>query len=146
MDRDRARALAEDWSAGHAEGEVPAPDAVQGVARALAERVPDPEAAAAVPGGDGRPLVVALAGRALWQVWTVGAAAGTPDAVRCRRTPLEPATTSVEVSERLGAESPLRHWWFSVGEEPLLLRTAGDDDAERFARALAAALGWPDTS
>lgn len=142
MNRERAAALGTAWARRHAEEQQPSPAAIEGVERTLAERVPEPEAAAAVPGSDGRPLVAVLVQGALWQVWAVGAGAGTPDAVRCRRTPLEPASTTVEVSERLG-EQGLRHWWFEVGEEPLVFRTLGEDDAERFARALAAALGWP---
>ena len=144
MDRDRAAGLAGTWAQRHAEGEEPSPLVVEGVERALAERVPEPaQAAAAVPGADGKPLVAVLAAHALWTIWTVGAA-GTPDAVRCRRVPLDPATTSVEVSERLEGEQRVRHWWFEVGEDPLVFRTVGDDDAaEHFARALATALGWP---
>ena len=144
MDRERAAGLAGAWADCHPEGEEPTPPAIAGVERALAERVPEPSKAAAVPGADGKPLVAVLAEGALWTLWTVGAA-GTPDAVRCRRVPLEPAGTTVEVSERLQGAEPVRHWWFEVGEDPLVFRTVGEDDAERFARALALALGWPAT-
>ncbi|HYM58262.1 MAG TPA: hypothetical protein VES79_09890 [Solirubrobacteraceae bacterium] len=41
-------------------------------------------------------------------------------------------------------ERAVRHWWFEVDEDPLVFRTVGEDDAERFARAPAAALGWRD--
>jgi hypothetical protein len=37
----------------------------------------------------------------------------------------------------------VRHWWFEIDEDPLVFRTTGDDEPERFARALAGALGWP---
>jgi hypothetical protein len=57
--------------------------------------------------------------------------------------PLAPATTAVELSERRDPGAVVRHWWFEIDEEPLVFRTGGDDEPERFARALAGALGWP---
>jgi hypothetical protein len=141
VDVERAGALREAWFSAHHEGEAPPPDAGHAVERALVARVPDPDAAAVVPGDDGRPLVAVLAGRALFLVWAVGATAAVPDAVRCRRIPLAPETV-IEVSERVDDERAVRHWWFELDEDPLVFRTIGEDDAERFARALAAALGW----
>jgi hypothetical protein len=37
----------------------------------------------------------------------------------------------------------VRHWSFEIDAEPLVFRTSGADEPERFARALASALGWP---
>jgi hypothetical protein len=68
---------------------------------------------------------------------------GVPEAARCRRVPLDPDATAVELSERRDAGALVRHWWFEVDEQPLVFRTTGEDDAERFARALSGALGWP---
>ena len=65
------------------------------------------------------------------------------DAARCRRIPLDPATMAVELSERPDPGAVVRHWWFEVDEQPLVFRTDGEDEPERFARALAGALGWP---
>ena len=65
------------------------------------------------------------------------------EAARCRRVPLEPGSTAVELSERRDPGAVVRHWWFEVEEEPLVFRTTGEDEPERFARALAGALGWP---
>ncbi len=50
--------------------------------------------------------------------------------------------TAVELSERRDPGAVVRHWWFEVEEEPLVFRTTGEDEPERFARALAGALGW----
>ena len=66
------------------------------------------------------------------------ATASAPEAARCRRVPLDPGATAVELSAR----RDVRHWSFEIDEEPLVFRTTGDDEPERFARALAAALGW----
>jgi hypothetical protein len=144
MDRQRAAELAEAWRARHPAGEEPAPDAEAAVVRTLGERVPEPEAAAAVTEADGRPRVAALADGALYLVWAVRGSAGVRDAARCRRVPLAPGRTVVEVSERLDGELPVRHWWFELEAEPLVFRTVGDDEPERLARAIARALGWPD--
>jgi hypothetical protein len=144
MEAERATGLAEAWVARHPAGEEPAPDAVAALEAALGARVPAPEAAAAVTDADGRPRVAALAGGALYLVWAVRGSAGIRDAARCRRIPLDPARTTVEVSERLDGDRPVRHWWFELEDDPFVFRTVGDDDAERLARAMARAVGWPD--
>ena len=142
MEPDRAAALTRAWTALHVTVEPPSPDATRAVTEALA-LVPDPRAAAAVSGPDGRPRIAALAGDALYVVWAVAGSASVREAARCRRLPLRPESTAVEVSQRQDPGAVVRHWWFEVDEEPLVFRTTGEDDAERFARALAQALGWP---
>ena len=142
MDADRAARLTDDWVKRHLTVQPPTPAAVESVRDALA-LVPEPDAAAAVTGSDEHPRIAALAGAALYLVWSVPASAGTREAARCRRAPLDPARMAVELSERRDEGGPVRHWWFEVDEEPLVFRTAGDDEPERFARALAGALGWP---
>jgi hypothetical protein len=142
VDPDRAARLVDAWVERHVTVEPPSPDATQAVREALA-LVPDPEAAAAITGPDGRPQIVALAGGALYVVWAVQGSASVREAARCRRIPLRPDATPVEVSQRQDPGAIVRHWWFEVDEQPLVFRTTGNDDAERFARALARALGWP---
>jgi hypothetical protein len=142
VDPDRAAALREDWVALHVTVEPPSPDASEAVAEALA-LVPDAEAAAAITAPDGRPRIAALAGGALYLVWAVQGSARVREAARCRRLPLRPDRTAVEVSQRQDPGAVVRHWWFEVDEEPLVFRTSADDGAERFARALARSLGWP---
>ena len=142
MDADRAVRLTDDWVKRHVTVQPPSPDAVAAVADALA-LVPEPEAAAAVTGSDERPRIAALAGAALYLVWAVPASATVREAARCRRVPLDPAHTAIELSERRDPGAVVRHWWFEVDDEPLVFRTSGVDEAERFARALAGALGWP---
>ena len=141
MDPARAAQLVEDWVGRHETVEPPSPDAVEAVTGALA-LVPAPDAAAAITGVDGRPRLAAVAGGALYLVWAVRGSAGVREAARCRRIPLDAAATVVEVSERRGPGATVRHWWFEVEEEPLVFRTTGDDEPERFARALARTLGW----
>ena len=142
MERALASRLVEDWDRLHVTAAPPAPDALAAVTEMLAT-LPEPEAAAAVTGPDDRPRIAALAGGALYLLWAVPGSAAAPGAARCRRIPLQPGTIAVELSERRGGGRILRHWSFELDEEPLVLRTSGDDDAERFARALARALGWP---
>jgi hypothetical protein len=142
MDVRRAAELTDAWVRKHVTVEPPSPAAIDAVAGALA-LVPEPEAAAAVTGADERPRIAALAQGALYLVWAVSGTASVREAARCRRLPLDPATTAVELSERRDPGAIVRHWWFEVDEEPLVFRTTGDDDPERFARALAGALGWP---
>jgi hypothetical protein len=142
MDADRAAQLTDAWVKRHVTVEPPSPDAKEAVLDALA-LVPSPEAAAAITGPDGRPQIAALAGRALYVVWAVKGSASVREAARCRRLPLRPEATAVEVSQRQDPDAIVRHWWFEVDEQPLVFRTTGEDDAERFARALARALGWP---
>jgi hypothetical protein len=140
MDPSRAAELAHDWAARHRPEDAPSPAARAGVVRMLSERVPEPDAAAAIIDADGRRQVVALAGDALYLVWAVPGSAGTPEAARCRRIPLAPA--EVELSERVDGDRTVRHWWFALSDEPLVFRALGAPD-DAFARALAAALGWP---
>ena len=106
--------------------------------------VPEPEAAAAITGVDGHPRIAALAGGALYLVWAVR---GSAERARGRPLPPHPAParrrTAVELSERQDPDAIVRHWWFELEEDPLVFRTTGDDEPERFARALAGALGWP---
>ena len=142
MEPDRAARLCTDWADRHVTVEPPSRDAADAVAEALA-LVPEPNAAAAITGPDGRPRIAALAGGALYLVWAVQGSASVREAARCRRIPLRPEATAVEVSQRQDPGAVVRHWWFEVDEEPLVFRTTGEDDAERFARALARALGWP---
>ena len=142
MEADRAAQLTDAWVERHVTVEPPSPDATEAVLDALA-LVPPPEAAAAITGPDGRPQIAALAGRALYVVWAVKGSAGVREAARCRRLPLRPDATAVEVSQRQDPDAIVRHWWFEVDEQPLVFRTTGEDDAERLARALAHALGWP---
>jgi hypothetical protein len=142
MDRARAGRLTEDWIAGHVSIPPPSADATEAVTGALA-MVPEPEAAAAITGPDGNPRIAALAAGALYVVWAVPGAIGVREAARCRRLPLDPVATAVEVSERRDPDGLVRHWSFEVDEHPLVFRAKGDDAAERFARALAGALGWP---
>jgi hypothetical protein len=143
MEAERAARLVEAWAGRHLAGEEPSPEAVAAVRAALSARVPEPEAAAAVSEADGRPRVAVLAGGALYLVWAVRGAAGIRDAARCRRIPLAPARTTVEVSERLDGDRPVRHWWFELEDDPFVFRTVGDDEAEQLARAMARAVGWP---
>jgi hypothetical protein len=140
MDRSRASELSESWVARHPDREAPSRAARDGVRRMLEERVPDPEAAAAILDADGRRQVAALAGEALYLVWAVPGSAGTPEAARCRRIPLEPS--EVELSERVEGDVPVRHWWFELPGDPLVFRVLDGSD-ETFAQALARALGWP---
>jgi hypothetical protein len=109
------------------------------IERLLTERVPDGDAATALTDADGRRRIAVLDGDALYLVWAVPAAVGRLEAARCRRLPLEPVT--IEVSDRLEASGPVRHWWFELEDEPLVFR-AQDAGEASFAEALAAALGW----
>jgi hypothetical protein len=140
MDRSRAAELRDDWAALHRPADAPSPTARAGVERLLADRVPEPEAAAAIVDANGRRQIVALAAGALYLVWAVPGSAGTPEAARCRRIPLDKA--EVELSERVDGARRVRHWWFDLPDEPLVFRTLGPSD-DAFAEALAAALGWP---
>ncbi len=142
MEPERAARLSADWVALHVTVEPPSREAIDAVGEALA-LVPPPDEAAAVTGGDERPRIAALAGGALYVVWAVPGSASVREAARCRRVPLRPDRTAVELSQRRDPGAVVRHWWFEVEDEPLVFRTTGDDDAERFARALARALGWP---
>jgi hypothetical protein len=142
MEPDRAVRLADAWVDRHVTVEPPSPEATEAVIAAL-ELVPMPNAAAAITGPDGRPRIAALAGDALYVVWAVQGSASVREAARCRRLPLRPEHTAVEVSQRQDPSAVVRHWWFEVDEEPLVFRTTGEDEAEHFARALARALGWP---
>ena len=142
MEAARAAQLTDAWVERHVTVEPPSPDATEAVLDALA-LVPPPDAAAAITGPDGRPQIAALAGGALYVVWAVRGSASVREAARCRRLPLKPDATAVEVYQRQDPDAIVRHWWFEVDEEPLVFRTTGEDDAERFARALARALGWP---
>ncbi len=87
--------------------------------------MPEPEAAAAITGVDGHPRIAALAGGALYLVWAVRGSASVREAARCRRLPLQPGTTAVELSQRQDPDAIVRHWWFEVDEEPLVFRTTG---------------------
>jgi hypothetical protein len=138
MDAERAARVVDDWVRAHVTVEAPSRAAIEAVAGALA-LVPEPEAIAAITAVDGRPRIAALAAGAVFLVWAVPPSAGAPEAARTRRIPLDPATTAIELSVR----SDVRHWSFEIDEEPLVFRTAGADEPERFARALAGALGWP---
>jgi hypothetical protein len=89
MEPDPAVRLVDAWVERHVTVEPPSPDATQAVREALA-LVPDPEAAAAITGPDGRPQIVALAGGALYAVWAVRGSASVREAARCRRIPLRP--------------------------------------------------------
>jgi hypothetical protein len=142
MTPERAAPLVADWTARHVAVDPPTPEATEAVTAAL-ELVPEPAAAAALTGLDGRPRIAALAGGALYLVRAVPGSTAAGEAARCRRLPLDPAATTVELSQRLEGGGVVRHWWFEVDDEPLVFRTAGDDEPERFARALAGALGWP---
>jgi hypothetical protein len=143
MEAARAAGLAAAWAARHPRGEEPAPDAAAAVRTALETRVPEPEEAAAITDADGRARIAVLAGGALYLVWAVRGSAGIRDAARCRRIPLLPGRTTVEVSERRDGDRPVRHWWFELEDDPLVFRTVGADEAERLARALARVVGWP---
>jgi hypothetical protein len=142
MRGERAAGLLDDWSARHVVVDPPTPDAADAVGAALA-LVPEPHAAAAITGFDGRPRIAAIAEGALYIVWAVPGSTSTREAARCRRLPLDPEHTAVELSQRIDPEGIVRHWWFEVDDEPLVFRTTGDDEPERFARALAGVLGWP---
>jgi hypothetical protein len=142
MDAERAARLTADWVERHVTVEPPSPAAADAVRGALA-LVPEADAAAAITGADGRPRIVALAAGAVYVAWTVPGSASVREAARCRRVPLAPGRTAVELSERRDPGAVVRHWWFEIEEEPLVFRTTGDDEPERFARALAGALGWP---
>jgi hypothetical protein len=142
MEGDRAARLLDDWAARHVVVDPPTVDATEAVGAALA-LVPEPEAAAAITGFDGRPRIAAIADGALYIVWAVPGSTSTREAARCRRLPLDPEHTAVELSQRIDPEGIVRHWWFEVDEEPFVFRTSGDDEPERFARALAGVLGWP---
>src|SRR5215218_6954615 len=121
MDRARAGELVEQWVARHVAVEPPSPDAIAAVTAAL-QAVPDPDAAAAITAADGRPRVAALAGGALFLAWAVPGSAGVREAARCRRIPLDPAGTVVELSERRDPGAVVRHWWFEVEDDPLVFR------------------------
>ena len=141
MDAQRAARLTDDWVQRHLTVEPPSSVAVEAVSGALA-LVPEPDAAAAITGVDERPRIAVLAGGALYVVWAVPGSSAVREAARCRRVPLDPPRTAVELSERRDPGAVVRHWWFEVEEEPLVFRTTGEDEPERFARALAGALGW----
>ena len=106
--------------------------------------VPEPDAAAAITGRDGRPRIAVLAGGAALRRLGRGrarrACARPRAAAACRSSP---ATTAIELSQRRDPGAVVRHWWFELDEDPLVFRTTGEDESERFARALAEALGWP---
>jgi hypothetical protein len=138
MDAERAARVVDEWVWAHVNVEVPSRAAIEAVAEALAN-LPEPDAIAAITRADGHPRIAALAGGAVYLAWAVPAVAGTPEAARCRRIPLDPSATAVELSAR----GDVRHWSFEIDDEPLVFRTSGDDEPERFARALAGALGWP---
>jgi hypothetical protein len=140
VDPSRAADLGEEWVARHRPEEEPSPAALAGVERLLAERVPDPEAAAAIADASGRRQVAVLAGGVLYLIWAVPGGAGSAEAARCRRIPLENA--EVELSERVENGAAIRHWWFQLPSEPLVFRPEHASE-HRFAEALAAALGWP---
>jgi hypothetical protein len=139
MDAARAAQLRDAWAARHRDLEAPTPGALAAVERLLTERVPDAASATALIDADGRRRIALLAGDALYLVWAVPAGVGRLEAARCRRLPLQPVT--IEVSDRLEAVGPVRHWWFELEDEPLVFR-AGNAEEEAFAQALAAALGW----
>jgi hypothetical protein len=139
MDAARAAQLRDAWAARHRDEEAPTPGALAAVERLLTERVPDGDSATALIDADGRRRIALLAGGALYLVWAVPAGVGRLEAARCRRIPLQPGP--IEVSDRLEAGGPVRHWWFELEDEPLVFR-AGDAGEEAFAQALAAALGW----
>jgi hypothetical protein len=141
MDAARAARLIDDWIAAHVTVERPPPAAVDAVRGAL-ELVPEPAAAAAISGAGERPRIAALADGALFVLWAVGGSSSQREAARCRRLPLDPAHTPIELSERRDPDATVRHWCFEVDAEPLVFRTTGVDAAELFARALASALGW----
>jgi hypothetical protein len=138
MDAGRAARVVDDWVGAHVTVEAPSRAAIKAVADALA-LVPEPDGIAAITPVDGRPRIAALAAGAVYLVWAIPASAATPEAARCRRVPLDPHATAVELSAR----PDVRHWSFEIDEEPLVFRTSGDDEPERFACALAGALGWP---
>jgi hypothetical protein len=140
MDAARAAELRDAWAARHREADAPTPGAMAAVERLLTERVPDADLAAALIDSDGRRRIALLEGAALYLVWAVPAGVGRQEAARCRRIPLAPAP--VEVSDRLETSGVVRHWWFELADEPLVFRAAQPEE-ERFARALATALGWP---
>jgi hypothetical protein len=142
MHPDRAQELCDAWVARHREEDMPTPDARAAVERLLTDRVPEPRKACALTDIEGRRRIAILAGPALFLVWAVPPGAGTREAARCRRLPLVENGTAIEVSDRLETDGPVRHWWFALDDEPLIFR-AGRADEEAFARALAAALGWP---
>jgi hypothetical protein len=142
MEPDRAAELSDAWVGRHVTVEPPSSDAREAVGAALA-LVPEPDAAAAITGVDGRPRIAALAQDAVYLVWAVQGSASVREAARCRRIPLRPNATAVEVSQRHDPDAVVRHWWFELEEDPLVFRTTGNDPPERFARALANALGWP---
>jgi hypothetical protein len=142
MDPARAVELRDAWAARHRDEEAPTPGALAAVERLLTDRVPDPERATALIDAEGRRRIALLSRGALYLVWAVPAGAGTREAARCRRLPLDPGRTPVEVSDRLEPAGPVRHWWFELEDEPLVFRAATAEE-EDFARALAAALGWP---
>jgi hypothetical protein len=142
MDRARAAELRDAWAARHRDEEAPTPGARDAVLRLLADRLPEPEEAAALIDAEGRRRIALLAAGALYLVWAVPAGAGTREAARCRRLPLDPARTAIEVSDRLEPSGPVRYWWFELEDEPLVFRAATAEE-EGFAQALARALGWP---
>jgi hypothetical protein len=141
MDATRAAELRDAWAARHRDEDAPAPGALAAVERLLVEQVPDADAATALVDTDGRRRIGLLAGGALYLVWAVPAGAGTLEAARCRRIPLDGARTPIEVSDRLERQGPVRHWWFELEDGPLVFRAARSEE-ESFARALAATLGW----
>src|SRR5688500_13246917 len=112
-----AERVVDDWVREHVTVEPPSPAASEAVAGAPA-LVPEPEAIAAITQVDGRPRIAARAGGALYLLWSIPAAAGTPEAARCRRIPLDPDATAVELSER----RDVRHWSFEIDDEPLVFR------------------------
>jgi len=140
VDADRADELTAAWVDRHRPEDAPSPAAREGIRRLLEDRVPDPAAAAAIVDVEGRRQVAALAGGALYLLWAVPGSSSVPEAARCRRIPLERA--SVELSERVEGAKAVRHWWFELPDEPLVLRVHDARDGA-LAEALAAALGWP---
>src|SRR5688500_14830397 len=140
MERARAEQLTERWVELHVAVEPPSREAIRAVERMLA-LVPEAEAAAAITATDERPRIAVLADVALYLAWALPGSADAPAGARCRRIPLYPG--AVELSERQDRGRTVRHWSFELDQEPLVFRTSGDDEPERFARALAGALGWP---
>src|SRR4051794_37312202 len=114
MDPARAVELRDAWAARHRDEDTPTPGALAAVERLLTDRVPDPDRAAALIDAEGRRRIALLSGGALYLVWAVPAGAGTLEAARCRRLPLDRARTPVEVSDRLEAAGVVRYWWFEL--------------------------------
>jgi hypothetical protein len=157
MDRESRDIVLNLWLNLLADHERDAPQAIRGVAKDMLGILPNPEEFTAVVAREGRYAALMLSGAQLYALMDAqieGAEDGL--GVECVRVPLNPARDSVSVTQHLETRADentrsLRRWCFQFAAHPGTLEfqtdlaTLQEDpnvSAERFARNLAAELGW----